>query len=110
MSAIYNIFTRKKSDTYKKGHLGQKNTLVYDSETKQWYDPSQGPSKATTIGPPPNSSLATASAKGALEAESASPTSSAGPSADNFGRASSLASRYAKPTGATQPCWRKTLR
>ncbi|KAL0043344.1 hypothetical protein WJX79_002000 [Trebouxia sp. C0005] len=102
MSAIYNIFTRKKSDAYKKGHLGQENTLVYDSETKQWYDPSQGRPKATTIGPPPKSSLATASAKEASGAESASPTNSVGPSADNFGRASSLASRYAKPAGATQ--------
>ncbi len=33
-------------------------------QTKQWYDPSQGPPKATTIGPPPQSSLATVSAKG----------------------------------------------
>lgn len=38
----------------------------------------------------------------ALEAEAASPTNSAGPSADTFGRASSLASRYAKPFGASQ--------
>ena len=33
-------------------------------QTKQWYDPTQGLPKATTIGPPPKSSLATASAKG----------------------------------------------
>ncbi len=39
-------------------------TSGFALQTKQWYDPSQGPPKATTIGPPPKSSLATASAKG----------------------------------------------
>ena len=33
-------------------------------QTKQWYDPIQGPQKATIIAPPPTSSLSTASAKG----------------------------------------------
>ncbi|DBB18889.1 TPA: hypothetical protein ACH3X3_000475 [Trebouxia sp. C0006] len=99
---VFDFFTRKKSDAYKKGHLGQENTLIYDAKIKQWYDPSQGLPNATTLAPPPKGSLATAAAKGALEAEAASPTNSAGPSADTFGRASSLASRYAKPTGASQ--------